>query len=121
MITANEASDYPRMHDRYVKRMVAANNTRIPVHGKKDLGLVIAGVGTRLLEATVGEIKRNLMSVNDLVECGNTVIFDKHNPRIVDAATGRSIPMIKRNSVYDVEFELEPFSSVPRCKTRSRG
>ncbi len=109
------------MHNRYVKRIVAANNTRIPVHGKKDVGLVISGVGTRLMEATVGDIKRNLMSVNDLVECGNTVVFDKKNPRIIDGQTGKVIPMIKRASVYDVEFELEPFSTAPRCKTRSRG
>ncbi len=107
------------MHDRYNTKMRAANSSPIHVYGCKDLAIQANGVGTRVMECSVGDITKNLLSVHALVQSGCVVIFDK-NPRIIDPS-GKVIPMLTRRASYDVEFWLEPFATSPQVKARSRG
>ncbi len=89
--------------------------------GKKDLGLNIEGIGTRLMQVTVGDVVTNLLSVDELADMGCEVIFSKTNSRIVDGATEKCTPLKRAGKRFEVEFELEPFATMPTVKTRSRG
>ncbi len=119
MITEHEAPDYPRVHDRFTGKMIAANETTISTFGCKDLAVGLGKGKVKVMQASVGRIKRNLLSVASLVACGCTVIFDK-KPRIIDSS-GVVVPMYQRKTMYDVDLELVPFAQSPTVKARSRG
>ena len=85
-------------------------------------GTAADGFASRLNLHLVDGLSKSLLAVNDLVENGCRVIFDKEDGEdasiIIHKATGRRIPMIHRNRIWDLEFYVSEDASteaVPLC------
>ena len=88
----------------------AANGAAIPVYGCKRL--VIGGAwGQGIVKAAAG-VSKNRLSVSQLVDAGNEVIFRPDGAFIRHTKTGRLMPLIRRNGVFELEVALSPFKKL---------
>ena len=59
-----------------------------------------------LMSFQVAKVHKPLLAVSKLVEAGNNVIFDKHDPHIL-LFTGQKLPMVCNGGTYEVEVWIE--------------
>ena len=83
---------------------------------------VAAGWESQLALHVVDGLTKPLLAVNDLVSHGCRVVFDQDEygndmSVITHKRTGKRIPMIHRNRIWDLEFHLA--DDAEDCDTRS--
>ena len=69
------------------KYYLAANNTKIPVFGRKTIHGVTDTWSNLKIEADVADVRRALGSVKRLCEAGNTVVFSRGESYIMNDKT----------------------------------
>ena len=52
-------------------------------------------------------VKRPLASVSAIVDQGNRVVFDPHEPYVENVTTGQRLPMVRRRGVFVMELEVD--------------
>ena len=110
VIGRHVAPDYPSRAG--LKRTLrAANGAAIPEYGCKRL--VISGAwGQGIVKAAAAGVSKNLLSVSQLVDAGNEVIFRPSGAFIRHTRTGRRMTLIRRSGVFELEVALSPFKEL---------
>ena len=124
VVQKHTGADYPLQKSVNRKVMRAANGEVIPDLGSRDLAVVghsASGDQCQFLRATVAPVSKNLLSVSALVDAGHEVVFGPSESYYRHQKTGKKKNFQRINGVYELELELEPFSSAPEPPTRSRG
>ena len=83
---------------------MAANNSKIPVYGRKMIQGVTDDWNNLKIEAEVADVRRALGSVKRLCEAGNTVVFSGRESYIQNDKTGNrtQIDATRRGYVVNV-------------------
>ena len=82
----------------------AANNSKIAIHGMKELkGLTESGdpIG---MGVQIADVKKVLGSVRRMCEAGNKVVFDEDGSYVMNKTTGRKTPIAKETRGYKVRI-----------------
>ena len=110
VIGKDVAPDYPARAG--LKRTLrAANGAAIPEYGCKRL--VVSGAwGRGIVKAAAAGVSKNLLSVSQLVDAGNEVVFRPTGAFIRHTRTGRHMPLIRRSGVFELEVALSPFKGL---------
>ena len=86
----------------------AANNTRIPIHGKKEVKGVTEQGMDLTMDMRIAEVKKPLGSVRRFCEANNKVVFDEEGSYIENKRNGQRIPIKKENGVYYMTMWVAP-------------
>ena len=87
-----------------------ASGQRIPNYGEqRNRGLSTSGTLLNIT-AQVTDVKKPLISVQEMVNKGNQVIFKTDGPIIRNCKSGLEIPMVDRGGQYLIEFEIAAVS-----------
>ena len=113
--------DYPAVPNSESKRGVCyktANDQPVKDEGTRSLlGYPAGGRRLRGVHTRVADVHRALLCVAELVDGGQRVVFDKENGQdvshMVDKKTGEILPMQRRNNVYEMDWEIVPWSETP--------
>ena len=94
-------------------KLAAANGSAIKVEGEAKLGFVREGkqCSMKFLDA---DVKRPLAAVSAIVNEGNRVVFEATGSYIENVATGRRIPMHRKNNVFVLQLEASPTPSTAK-------
>ena len=72
--------------------------------GQKDLALR-GPTGRSFARVTVASVAKNLLSVSSLLKTGHEVVFS-----IRHLKTGARQPMVEKNGVFEVSYDLTPYA-----------
>ena len=87
-----------------------ASGQRMPNYGEQRIRGVSTS-GTLLnITAQVTDVKKPLISVQEMVNKGNQVIFKTDGPIIRNCKSGLEIPMVERGGQYLIELEIAAVS-----------
>jgi hypothetical protein len=78
----------------------AANGTRIRNLGQQQVAFTSAEGHKCAMPFQVAEVERPLISVAQLTSAGNSVVLSDTGGQIVNAATGKTIELVRRGGVY---------------------
>jgi hypothetical protein len=117
VVTEDEASDYPRLTYKDGPVLRDCQGNQVKNLGAKHLAIK-SKTGVNFARVTVAKVKKNLLAVSSLVRTGHEVVFRPGSSYIKHIATGTTTVMKEANGVYEVEFELEPFSRAPAAPPR---
>ena len=104
------APDYPSRKGA-ARVLWAANGAAIPEYGHKRL-VVRGDWGCGIVRASTAGVSKNLLSVSQLVDAGNEVVFRPQGAYIHHLRTGRHMPLARTNGVFELAVDLEPFSGL---------
>ena len=83
-----------------------ASGQRMPNYGEQRIrGLSTSGTLLNIT-AQVTDVKKPLISVQEMVSKGNQVIFKTDGPIIRNCKSGLEIPMVERGGQYLIELEI---------------
>jgi len=87
-------------------KLVAANGTRIGVHGEKTIQFVKDGrkCGMKYL---ITDVTKPLAAVSAMVDEGNRVVFDSEGSYVECKKTGQRIYMKRSNGTFVMELEVD--------------
>ena len=88
---------------------LAANNSKIPIHGRKTVKGVTDEWNEFSIEAEVADVKRPLASVCKICEAGNRVVFEQGNSYIENIKTGNRTMIEETGKGYRVKVWLPHF------------
>ena len=91
------------------KYYLAANNSKIPVHGRKTIHGVTDDWNNMRIEAEVADVRRALGSVKRLCEAGNTVVFSGKESYIRNDKTGNKTKIDQSGKGYVVNVWVPHF------------
>ena len=89
---------------------LAANNSKIGIHGRKSISGYTDDGSPLKMEAEVADVKRALGSVRRLCESGNKVVFDSKNSYIEQKATGKRTKIEDNGKGYKVTIWVPGFA-----------
>ena len=127
VINKDVAMDYPLKTDKPAMKLRAAGGNVIPHHGDKAIGVHLSrppsGRSTplRMIRTSVAGVSKNLMAVSALVDADHTVVFSKQRSYIKNQKTGEILNLERVNGVYEVEFDVVPFSELKTPSHPNRG
>ena len=78
-----------------------ASGHRMPNYGEQRIRAMSTSGTCLNITAQVTDVKKPLISVQEMVSKGNRVIFKADGPTIRNCKTGIEIPMIQRGAVPD--------------------
>ena len=110
IMRSDECLDYPILADGTTVKYKTANGGAVPDEGRRVL-VVDTDNGPRVLRTRVGAVTKNLLSVADLVDANRTVVFDAAGSFAKNKTTGALVPFKRRNSVFETDLVVRPFSS----------
>ena len=82
----------------------AANDTKIPIHGAKDLKCFTEKGDQVGMEIQIADVQRVLGSVRKMCEAGNKVVFEKGNCYIQNMVTGKTTPIKGGSKGYTIDL-----------------
>ena len=77
--------------------------------GQKDLALR-GSTGRSFARVTVASVAKNLLSVSSLLKTGHGVVFSSGKSYIRHLKTGARQPMVEKNGVFEVSYDLSPYA-----------
>ena len=93
----------------------AANDTKIAIHGKKNI-CGYTTEGTKIgIDVQIADVKGTLGSVRRICEAGNRVVFDEDGSYVENKSTGERTALIKDKGSYVLTLWV-PRESSPRQK-----
>ena len=66
--------------------------------------------GLWLASVTVASVAKNLLSVSSLLKTGHEVVFSSGKSYIRHLKTGARQPMVEKNGVFEVSYDLSPYA-----------
>ena len=66
--------------------------------------------GRSFARVTVASVAKNLLSVRSLLKTGHEVVFSSGKSYIRHLKTGARQPMVERNGVFEVSYDLSPYA-----------
>ena len=76
--------------------------------GQKDLALR-EPTGSSFARVTVASVAKNLLSVSSLLKTGHEVVFSIGKSYIRHLKTDARQPMVEKNGVFEVTYDLSPY------------
>ena len=93
----------------------AANDTKIAIHGKKNICGYTAE-GTKIgMDVQIAEVKKTLGSVRRICEAGNRVVFDEDGSYVENKSSGERTALQKEKGSYVLTLWV-PRESGPKQK-----
>jgi len=83
-----------------------ASGQRMPNYGEQRIQAMSTSGTCLNITAQVTDVKKPLISVQEMVSKGNQVIFKADGPTIRNCKTGIEIPMVQRGGQYLIELEI---------------
>jgi len=121
VIKESEAMDYPKQRCGGTKKMKNCSGVIVPDLGDKVLGLRYGKGNLRFAKVTCAPVAKNLMAVSSLVDTDHEVVF-RHESRggsfVKHFGTGETMKMERKDGVFDLQFALEAFRSLPKAPSR---
>ena len=117
-IKPDVATEYPlvRVDGR---RLMGADGSEITAYGDRHVGLCGSDGRTRILRCGVADVRKNLLSVSQLVDQDHDVLFSKRGSYIKHVPTGWKIDMARRKDVFEIEMDIVPhFRGAPPAERR---
>ena len=97
------------------KHYRAANDTKLAIHGKKNIYGYTAE-GTKIgIDVQIADVKKTLGSVRRICEAGNRVVFDEDGSYVESKSNGERTALIKDRGSYVLTLWV-PRESSPRQK-----
>ena len=91
------------------KYYLAANDTKIGIHGRKRVEGMTGDWNHFKFDAEVADVKRLLASVCKICEAGNRVVFEANGGYIQNLATGKTTRMEATGRGYRLKVWLPHF------------
>ena len=88
---------------------LAANNTKIPIYGRKTVTGITDDWNGFSFEAEVADVKRPLASVCKICEAGNRVVFEQGSSYIENLKTGKRTNIEETGTGYRIKVWLPHF------------
>jgi len=92
----------------------AANGNPVKNMGKQVLVVETERQQVRRMTLMAAKVKKVLLSVDRMVECGHTVVMSREGSRIINDATGETTPIHRKGRVFTIKLKvLEPQPALP--------
>ena len=108
VIGKDVAVEYPRVQG-LTRRMTDCQGKPVVDVGQKDLALR-GPTGRIFARVTVAPVAKNLLSVSSLLKTGHEVVFSSGKSYIRHLRTGARQPMVEKNGVFEVSYDLTPYA-----------
>ena len=128
VIPEHSAPDYPLMstaQSRAGGGYSSAGGHFIKDQGSRSLLTQQSDGMVRGLRARVCKVQKGLMSVYDMVQAGNRVVFDSGGSYAIHKTTGKRVNFVERKRVYEVDLNVVPHSQassvIPQSSFQRQG
>ena len=108
VIGKDVAAGYPRVQG-LARRMTDCQGNRVVNFGQKDLASR-GPTGRSFARVTVASVAKNLLSVSSLLKTGHEVVFSSGKSYIQHLKTDARQPMVEKNGVFEVSYDLSPYA-----------
>ena len=97
------------------RKLRTATGALVADYGNKELCIDAGGQdGIRMIKAASANVSKNLLSVSELIDRGHDVVFSRRASYIQHEASGRRIPLVRRNGVFELETKVLPHTEAQR-------
>ena len=106
VIGKDVAAGFPRVQG-LARRMTDCQGNPVVNLGQKDLALR-GPTGRSFARVTVASVAKNLLSVSSLLKTGHEVVFSSGKSYTRHLKTNARQPMVEKNGVFEVSYDLSP-------------
>ena len=107
-LTVIGKDEYPRVQGLTRRMTDCQGNPEVDL-GQKDLALR-GPTGRSFPRVTVASVAKNLLSVSSLLKSGHEVVFSSGKSYIRHLMTSARQPMVEKNGVFEVSYDLTPYA-----------
>ena len=100
-------------------KLVAANGTNIPVHGRAVLGFQRGDIKGEM-KFWDADVQKPLGAVSAMVDEGNTVIFSRNKSMIRNDRTGEEIEIKRKGGTFVIELNREDKPALKNLKEKKK-